>query len=573
MKKIIVVIGIFLFFHFIALQAQFELDTLSFDYNNLPTDKKAELLKDVGLGYINLNQYDSAITYFKSALKIQRSINNETGIADILNYLGTIHNKLGTYEKALEYHFESLRIDEKLQNKIGIAQSQNNIGIVYQNLKKYAESLEYYNKALQINYEINDLDAASKTLNNLGNILLSLQNYSQALNYYQKSLTLKDELENEYGKAITLNNIGMTYQGLNDFRQAMNNFEMSLQIMTNLNDAHGMASSYYHIGLLYYQQNDYNSTMNNLDTALSYALIGNEVNIQKNCYNLLSRIYADRGEFEDAYSSYKMYVEMKDALFTETNNRNITEMKIRYETEKKEREIELLQQSTELKEFIVKRQQIFLIVFVVGFVGFAVLAFYGYTQYRLKSRSYAIIEDQNKQLKDAYDQVKKLSKTDALTKLLTKQDILEKINYEVVRFKRNRKSFILGFCDIDNLQSINDRFTSDCGDLLLRSIAELIRKKIRSQDHIARWNGGNFLFLLPDTDIEGGKIAAEKIRSEIKNFELIYGRYTVKATATIGMSSFATSEDAEECLKMSDKALQYGKTNHKNCVVAFEEIK
>ncbi|MCF7813707.1 MAG: GGDEF domain-containing protein [Candidatus Cloacimonetes bacterium] len=558
---------------FKLVSAQFDLDTLSFNYNSLPENEKAELLKDVGLGYVNLNDYSKALDYFNSALKIYKSTNDESGLSDISNHLGTIHNKLGTYEKALEFHFESLRIDEKLQNKQGIAQSLNNIGIVYQNLKKYAESLEYYNHALQINYEIDDLDAASKTLNNLGNILLSLENFSQALSYYQRSLTLKEELENEYGKAITLNNIGMAYQGLNSFNQAMQNFEMSLQIMKNLNDSHGMASSYYHIGLLYYQQNNYSSAQNYLDSALSYAIMGNELNIQKNCYNLLARIHASRNEFEQAYNSFKMYVDMKDALFTEQNNRNITEMKIRYETEKKETEINLLQKTADLQNFMVKRQQIYLIIFVVGFVILAVLAFYGYAQYRLKSRSYKIIEDQNKQLKEVNDQIRKLSKTDALTKLLTKQDILEKINYEVVRFKRNKKTFVLALCDIDNLQSINDRFTTDCGDLLLRSIAELVRKRLRSQDHIARWTGGSFLILLPDTDLAGAKVAAEKIRREIKNFEMIYGRYTVKSTATIGISSYASTEDMETCLKNADKALHYGKKNHKNCVVAFEELK
>jgi len=566
--------GIFLIFLLIGSlsYAQFALDTLSIDYNSMPIADKANLLKEVGLGYLNLNDYAKALSYFNDALKLYQSSHHEAGIADISNHLGTIHNKIGTYEKALEFYFESLRISEKNSNKSDIAQALNNIGIVYQNLKKYAEALEYYNKALQINYEINDLDAASKTLNNLGNILLSLENYDQALTYYQKSLNLKDELDNEYGKAITLNNIGMAYQGLNEFDNAMEHFEMSLLLMENLNDADGIASSNFHIGLLHFQQNDYSAALPSLTTGLKYAVVANDPNIQKNCHNLLAMIYAHNLDYKNAYQSFREYVEIKDALFTEINNRNITEMQIRYETEKKEQEIELLQRNSSLQNLIVKRQQSYLLIFVIGFIVMALLAFYGYSQFRLKAHSYVIIEDQNKQLKEAYDQVKKLSKTDALTKLLTKQDILEKINYEIIRYRRSKHTFVLGFCDIDNLQSINDRFTTDCGDLILRSIAELIRSKIRSQDQIARWNGDNFLIMLPETSLEDSKTVAEKLRREIKNFELIYGPYTVKATATFGLSSFATNEDMQECLKQADKALQYGKIHHKNCVVLFEEM-
>jgi diguanylate cyclase (GGDEF)-like protein len=572
MKNFFAVFFIFLIFSSSSI-AQISLDTLSIDYHRMPDSQKAELLKDVGLGYLNLNDYTRSLTYLNHSLRLYRKSGNKEGISEVLNNLGTIHHRLGTYENALAFHLESLTLDEAAGDKIGIAQSCNNIGNVYQNLKKYAEALEYYNRALKINYEINDLDAASKTLNNLGNILLSLESFDQAVSYYQKSLTLKEELNNDYGKAVTLNNIGMAYQGLNNFAKARENYEHSLRLMEKLEDDQGIASSNYHIGLLFFQQNNYDSALQYLNRALEYAIIGNDLNIQKNTYQLLASIYADRQNFRSAYQNYLLFSKIKDDLFNEINNRNITEMKIRYETENKQTEIELLQQATELQNFIVKRQQAFLFGFVIGFIILAIIAFYGYAQYRLKARSYQIIEDQNKQLKEAADKMKKLSKTDSLTKLLTKQDIMEKINYEIIRYNRSKISFTLAICDIDNLNSINERFTTDCGDILLRSIAELIRKKLRNQDSIARWNGGSFLIMLPETDLEGSKIASEKIRKEVKNYEMIYGRYTVKATITIGLSAYSTSEDLQKCLNMTAEALKYGKTHHKNCVIAFEDIK
>jgi diguanylate cyclase (GGDEF)-like protein len=558
---------------FNVIYAQTEIDTLSFDYNKLPADEKADLLLEVGIGFLTLNDYTQALKYFDYAGKIYKDMKDDGGIAKIYNNIGSIHNRLGNYEKSLDFHFKALRIFEKQKILESIAESVNFIGMVYQNLKKFPESLDFYNRALQINYEINDLDGASKSLNNMGNIMLSMANFEQALTYYQKSLTLKDEMENQYGKAVTLNNIGMVYQGLKQYDEAQEYYEISLELMTELDDIHGIASSNYHIGVLHFEQGNENRAMDFLDIGLRYSILGNELTIQQNCYNLLSRIYANRKNYEKAFQTYKLYTDMKDELFTEMNNRIITETKIKYETEKKEHEIELLTNAANLQNMIVKRQSIYLVIFVIGFVVFALLAFFAYSQYKSKANSAQIIEDQNALLKEAYDQVKKLSKTDPLTKLLTRQDIQDKMQYEATRFIRNKSPFVIALCDIDNLKSVNERFSKDCGDIVLRSISELIHSKLRHQDHVGRWTATKFILVLPDTEMKGAKIVAEKLRKEVKNFDLLYGRYTIKVTITFGLGFYDQERDVNACIGEADTALRFGKLNHKNCVIAFNEMR
>ena len=556
----------------VIIFAQNDIDTLSIDYNKLPANEKADLLLEVGIGYLNLDDYTQALKYFDYARKIFENMKDDLGIAKIMNNIGNIHNRIGNYEKSLEFHFNSLRLFEKLENKEGIADAVNYIGMVYQNLKKFPESLDFYNRALQINYEINNLDAASKSLNNMGNIMLSMSNFEQALTYYQKSLNLKDELENQYGKAVTLNNIGMVYQGLKQYEKAMEHYEMSLLLMNELSDAYGIASSNYHIGVLQYELNQADQAMNFLDKGLRYAILGNELTIQRNCYNLLSRIYADKENYKKAFQTYKLYTDMKDALFTEMNNRDIAEIQIKYDTEKKESEIDYLRNTANMQELIVKKQSIYLIIFVAGFIIFALLAFYAYSQFKSKAHSHQVIANQNALLKEAYGQVKKLSKTDALTKLLTKQDIRDKIQFETIRFERSKRPFSIILCDIDNLKSVNDRFSKDCGDVVLRSISELIRNRLRLQDHVGRWTAAKFILILPDTDIKGAKIVAEKLRRETKNFDMVYGRYTIKITITFGIAIYDNKRDVNSCINEADTALRYGKLHHKNCVVVFNEM-
>ena len=540
----------------LLLAAQANVDTLGTNYLELPNSEKAELLNGMGLGYLNLNDYTKALQYFEQARGLYEQLGDNTGTARALNNIGNIHNSLGNYEKALEYHLESLQIDEQNGNKKGITSSLNNIGIVYQNIGKWDDALNYYNRSLKMNYEIDDLNAASRCLNNIGNIYLSTENYAKSLDFYQQSLGIKEQLDDEYGMATTLNNIGMVLQGLKSYDEAIGFYKRSLDIMLRIEDNDGIASSYFHLGMLNFVLSNNQSSLNYLNKGLRYSILANDLKLQKSSYNILARLYARTGRYEDAYNNFKLYTDIKDELFSVQTNRTITELKIKYETSKMEKEFDLLHQSANLRDIEVKRQKAFIILIIIICIILSGVTIYAYYLYRQKSFSHKIIEDQNWQLEDANVQLKKLTTTDPLTQISNRREITEKIKFEASRFDRNRKPFVFLMCSIVNLKSINERFGSDGGDLTLRTMAGFMRSRLRQQDGVGRWEGNVFLLVLPETSLQGAQIVMQKLKDEIAKFDIVYGRFSIKAAITFGLSVYSKPRNIDDCIKDAEDDLR-----------------
>ncbi len=251
---------------------------------------------------------------------------------------------------------------------------------------------------------------------------------------------------------------------------------------------------------------------------------------------ILAKLYNQKDNHERSTYFYSKFITLQDSLF-------------HLEFENEQQRI---------------RKQIFLRnSFMVAFFILLNIAFFMYIHYRSKAK----VQDK---LKYAHEQLKEIARTDPLTNLSNRRDIIEKIEYEQIRFERSKKSFVIIIGDLDFFKLINDRYGHDCGDYVLKEVAQIMRSTIRKQDIVSRWGGEEFLFLLPETPLEGGKIAAEKIRKKIENSDLKYNNDIISITITFGVSIYNKVMDIDECIKKADQALYRGKNKGRNCVVALK---
>ncbi len=173
----------------------------------------------------------------------------------------------------------------------------------------------------------------------------------------------------------------------------------------------------------------------------------------------------------------------------------------------------------------------------------------------------------NRKLRAANERANIMAVTDPLTLLFNRFHMDKQLNNEIDRFKRTNRSFALIFADIDNFKSINDKCGHGCGDFILVSIAQIMKKCLRKIDTISRWGGEEFLILLPDTDRTGAAAAAEKIRETVENTKFKYKENFYKITVTIGVSVYNDAQlSAINIINRADNAMYSGKLQGKNCV-------
>jgi len=177
------------------------------------------------------------------------------------------------------------------------------------------------------------------------------------------------------------------------------------------------------------------------------------------------------------------------------------------------------------------------------------------------------LQSKNTALNQAYEELRILAMTDPLTGLANRRHMMDMIKQEVARCKRSSRpfSFVLG--DIDNFKHINDTLGHECGDYVLKQVAQLMTAAVREQDVICRWGGEEFLLMLIDTDLEGAAVVAEKIRSVIADTLLEYEEKRIPVTMTFGVAPFNMDWGIDCSIKKADNALYIGKSQGKNCVV------
>ena len=236
---------------------------------------------------------------------------------------------------------------------------------------------------------------------------------------------------------------------------------------------------------------------------------------------------------------------------------------------KRDREIKELELAN--KDLLLSRQKSILRYYII--IGVLIVGFAGISlnQWQLVAKTNSKLNKTVHELNSANYKLEQISRTDPLTKISNRRDMIEKIEHEKKRFARNGKPFVLIMIDIDNFKLVNDKYGHDAGDFILESIAHLMQASVRKQDIVGRWGGEEFLLLLPETDIVGGEALAEKIRKSVEETPYIFSNKKIPVTITLGVSVYDRLMELETTIKSADKAMYEGKNKGKNCVVVARQ--
>ncbi len=173
-----------------------------------------------------------------------------------------------------------------------------------------------------------------------------------------------------------------------------------------------------------------------------------------------------------------------------------------------------------------------------------------------------------KELRKSNTRLHTLARTDSLTQLPNRRAILEKIEYEKLKFQRSKEVFTIAMIDLDNFKNINDKYGHECGDFVLKQISDLMVDLVRKQDAVGRYGGEEFVLLLPQTDAKGALHVTKLILQQIAKFPITFKDKEISLTATIGVCDYTNEEvSINDLIKQADKAMYKGKSQGKNKVV------
>lgn len=176
--------------------------------------------------------------------------------------------------------------------------------------------------------------------------------------------------------------------------------------------------------------------------------------------------------------------------------------------------------------------------------------------------------------KDYHQKLRSMAIRDGLTKIFNKRHFMEVLNREFSFASRNDVELSLVVFDIDDFKIINDTYGHTVGDLVLKTIAQILDKEVRGYDIFARYGGEEFVFLLRGISPKNTYNFAERIRKIVEANPFIINNQRVKVTVSVGyavMNPWKKFAKPEDFIEQADKYLYKAKREGKNRVCCPEE--
>jgi tetratricopeptide (TPR) repeat protein len=194
------------------------------------------------------------------------------------------------------------------------------------------------------------------------------------IKYAREALELAQEINDIKGKAKALRHIGIGYYYQCDYDRALGFYIESLRVCEEIGDKLEIANSSHRIGAIFKELKLYDKAFSYLERSLKLAKEIKAKDVIQLIYINLSEIHSELGDNKKALEFYKQYSEVKDSVYTERSSKKIAEMQTKYESDKKEKEIELLKKDN----IIEQSRKRMLIIFLFVTLSIVIFLFYLY---------------------------------------------------------------------------------------------------------------------------------------------------------------------------------------------------
>lgn len=324
--------------------------------NQINDSVKAKTLVYRVENLLNSDKYDSVFFYAEKAIAMKKNIQPNLMI-DLYAMIGTTFYYKSDYAKAIETHLKAEKLSDENEIEEGKARVYNNIGIAYIKLKNWKKAEEYMDKSLKICIQFDIKRGISYTLGNLGIIYKNLDKQDEAIAAYLESIKICKELSDKRAIARNYENIGALYEVKGDLNNALEYYLSSLNMAEDMEDKSTMASALHNIGNIYSKQGKFLSSDRNFRRSLTIAKNLNNKDVIRDNYLGLSIMYEVKGDAIKALLNRKLYENWKDSIVNESHLRAVSELEIKYETEKKEKDILSLSAVKSKNEAAIEIQQ------------------------------------------------------------------------------------------------------------------------------------------------------------------------------------------------------------------------
>lgn len=344
----------------------------------------AECHKRIAVVFFDKNDYDNALKHYTESYNYYSKTRDYLNIALLQTSIGNVYQNKNQLEKALEYFLNSIKILDSLaitdKDNIDIARAKgsnlNNIGNVHYFLGDYKKTEEYYKQSMQIYLDINDKVNLANSYSNLGMIARVQKDLVKSIEYRKKALAVFTESGNKEGMAYCNLGLGNTFYEMKNLSKTLFHFNEALSLYNEMGSKKGALMIYLNLGEIFASSDQYKESINSIEKAEQLAKEINSNEYLKDVYWAFTNVYKLMGDYRKALDYSLLFTGIKDSLFNTQSRQMLAEMQTRYETEKKEKENELLKKESRLQQLEIAKKEAEALqqkILLIASISFAVI--------------------------------------------------------------------------------------------------------------------------------------------------------------------------------------------------------
>lgn len=176
------------------------------------------------------------------------------------------------------------------------------------------------------------------------------------------------------------------------------------------------------------------------------------------------------------------------------------------------------------------------------------------------------------ELGDAYRALKHEAMHDHLTGIFNRRAIMDLLEKEIARAKREKTALCVGLCDLDHFKKVNDTYGHQIGDEVLIAFTRFVTDKLRSNDHVGRIGGEEFLIVASGAKDSQQDILFGRICEHVRNSEIVTEKGNISITVSIGVALYKGVENLDNLVAAADTALYHAKKTGRDRFVRVDDI-
>jgi two-component system, NarL family, sensor kinase len=334
---------------------------------------------------------DSAYAITLAGRTLAERIKNAKYIAEFTSLEGVYFKNKGDFPKAVEKFIAALKVKEKINDRRGMTIGNNDLGIIYKTMKNYSLALSHYRIALRLSREGKLARGEALILNNIGTIYQETKdsasvNLDSALYYYELSRKKAEEINNPNAMSTAYCNMAQVYSTRQQYDKALYYFTRSLAIDSAENNVPALIENYTNIGGMYGMQKKFDLALACLRKGEKLAKENDLKLLLKQNYSSLADVLYRMGKPTEAYEYVRKMSKLQEEITNEDSEKAIAEMRVKFESEKKENENLKLQNDNAEKDLHLSRT--YNTIFIVGgaFIIVLITSVFVYQRNKLRQK-------------------------------------------------------------------------------------------------------------------------------------------------------------------------------------------